>query len=167
MSSAFFFCENRWRDLKWRCPHILCHRRCYWMSQSSKEVRILVIKFTSKLLEIMVQVCITSCYSIPLSTMVFCLSFSLGIKFTVGMEFYKGSYICKSHDRKRFHFNAKNIHWLDIYYLYSPNLNFAWTLFSLLEMTYYSNYWPFTILFELSFHWVSLSFERTFILEGH
>jgi hypothetical protein len=35
------------------------------MSESSKEVRILVLKFTSKLLEIMVQVCITSCYSIP------------------------------------------------------------------------------------------------------
>lgn len=159
MSSAFYLCENRWRDLKWRCPHILCHRRrCYWMSQSSKEVRILVIKFTSKLLEIMVQVCITSCYSIPLSTMVFCcLSCSLGIKFTVGLEFYKGSYICKSHDWKRFHFNAKNIHYIGNI-LYSPNLNFARTLFSLLEMTYYSKY--------LTIH-NSLWIEIPWVLKGH
>jgi len=45
------------------------------MSQSSKEVRILVIKFTSKLLEIMVQVCITSCYSIPFKYYGFLLPF--------------------------------------------------------------------------------------------
>jgi hypothetical protein len=108
------------------------------MSQSSKEVRILVIKFTSKPLEIVVQVCITSCYSIPLSTMGFCLfSFSLGIKFTVGWNSTKDLTFVRAMIEKDFIFNAKNIHYIGNI-LYSPHLNFARTLFSLLEMTYYS-----------------------------
>ncbi len=71
----------------------------------------------------------------------------------MGLEFYKGSYICKSHDWKRFHFNAKNIHYIGNI-LYSPNLNFARTLFSLLEMTYYSKYLTIHNSLWIEFPWV-------------